>query len=147
MMMLWGGYNHGWKLWFLGYIPMKLAKLEAANGPLESGSVVLISSLLKSTIPVFESLMYYSQIGLLQWVWCQFKRVTLTVNNVHNINKKWNIFQRKAPQICSASQPAWIGDGYCDDELNNAGCLFDGGDCCTSDRPDFKTYCRICKCI
>ena len=25
---------------------------------------------------------------------------------------------------------AWFGDGECDDYLNNAECLFDGGDCC-----------------
>ena len=24
----------------------------------------------------------------------------------------------------------YIGDGYCKDENNNAGCHFDGGDCC-----------------
>ena len=24
----------------------------------------------------------------------------------------------------------YIGDGYCNDENNNAGCHFDGGDCC-----------------
>ena len=25
-----------------------------------------------------------------------------------------------------------IGDGFCNDETNNAECLFDGGDCCLS---------------
>ena len=24
----------------------------------------------------------------------------------------------------------FIGDGFCDDENNNEGCQFDGGDCC-----------------
>ena len=38
-----------------------------------------------------------------------------------------------------------IGDGYCDDENNNAGCGFDGGDCCGS---DVKTaYCSVCQCL
>ena len=31
---------------------------------------------------------------------------------------------------CVSSNPSWIGDGYCDDETNNASCHFDGGDCC-----------------
>ena len=31
---------------------------------------------------------------------------------------------------CGSDNPTWIGDGYCDDETNNAGCNFDGGDCC-----------------
>ncbi|CAN0112687.1 unnamed protein product, partial [Hapterophycus canaliculatus] len=24
----------------------------------------------------------------------------------------------------------WLGDGICDDSQNNAGCRYDGGDCC-----------------
>ena len=31
---------------------------------------------------------------------------------------------------CVSSNPGWIGVGYCDDENNNTGCHFDGGDCC-----------------
>ena len=26
--------------------------------------------------------------------------------------------------------PEYQGDGHCDDENNNGGCLYDGGDCC-----------------
>ena len=38
-----------------------------------------------------------------------------------------------------------IGDGWCEDENNNAGCGFDGGDCCG---PDVKTaYCSDCECL
>ena len=29
-----------------------------------------------------------------------------------------------------ASPLALIGNGICNDETNNAGCLYDGGDCC-----------------
>ena len=36
------------------------------------------------------------------------------------------------------------GDGYCDDVNNNAGCNFDGGDCC-GDNVD-KRYCSKCIC-
>ena len=39
------------------------------------------------------------------------------------------------------------GDGYCDDENNNCGCGWDGGDCCTSFRKDYKTRCTECVCI
>ena len=36
-------------------------------------------------------------------------------------------------------------DGYCDDELNNYVCNFDGGDCCR-DTSSFE-YCSDCSCI
>ena len=28
--------------------------------------------------------------------------------------------------------PSIVGDGYCNDEVNNAGCNYDDGDCCGS---------------
>ena len=38
-----------------------------------------------------------------------------------------------------------IGDTWCQDYLNNAGCGFDGGDCCGT---DVKThYCSECECL
>merc|ERR1711937_908660 len=41
------------------------------------------------------------------------------------------------------------GDGNCDDGNNNAGCLFDGGDCCAKSlgKDVMKTYCKMCKCL
>ena len=36
-------------------------------------------------------------------------------------------------------------DGYCDDELNNYVCNFDGGDCCR-DTSNFE-HCSDCSCI
>ena len=46
---------------------------------------------------------------------------------------------------CSSPIPHYIGDGWCDDENNNDGCGFDGGDCCG---PDVKTaYCSECECL
>ena len=46
---------------------------------------------------------------------------------------------------CSSPIPHYIGDGWCDDENNNNGCGFDGGDCCG---PDVKTaYCSECECL
>ena len=38
----------------------------------------------------------------------------------------------------------YIGDGYCDDENNNAGCHFDGGDCCGVNVN--TQYCNLCTC-
>ena len=38
-----------------------------------------------------------------------------------------------------------VGDGFCNDETNNAGCLFDGGDCCGSCFN--KEYCTECQCV
>jgi len=31
---------------------------------------------------------------------------------------------------CMFEHPYGIGDGYCQDETNNEGCTYDGGDCC-----------------
>ena len=39
---------------------------------------------------------------------------------------------------------SYIGDGYCDDENNNAGCHFDGGDCCGVNVN--TQYCNLCIC-
>merc|ERR550537_1302857 len=41
------------------------------------------------------------------------------------------------------------GDGNCDDDNNNAGCQFDGGDCCAKSlgKPVQKDYCKQCKCL
>ena len=37
-----------------------------------------------------------------------------------------------------------IGDGFCHDEINNAGCNYDGGDCCGS--CVVTSYCSECDC-
>ena len=37
------------------------------------------------------------------------------------------------------------GDGFCDDENNNANCEYDGGDCC-GDNVD-TSYCTQCQCL
>lgn len=38
-----------------------------------------------------------------------------------------------------------IGDGYCDDDNNNDGCDYDGGDCC-GDNVNTQ-YCTACQCL
>merc|ERR1711962_582983 len=48
-----------------------------------------------------------------------------------------------APSGCS--KPNYKGDGICDDENNNEGCDFDGGDCCIPNVN--KDFCTECKCL
>ena len=45
----------------------------------------------------------------------------------------------------SCGSPQWKGDNYCDDENNNEGCEWDGGDCCGDDVN--TTYCSVCECL
>ena len=45
---------------------------------------------------------------------------------------------------CMSDHPDWIGDGFCDDETNNKGCLFDGGDCCLAF--SWHEICTLCFC-
>ena len=45
---------------------------------------------------------------------------------------------------CMQEHPYYIGDGNCDDFMNNEGCSYDGGDCCG---PNVNTqYCTECIC-
>ena len=43
------------------------------------------------------------------------------------------------------ANPEHKGDGLCDDGNNNAGCDFDGGDCCGT--LAVKQFCLECKCL
>merc|ERR1712226_961078 len=54
----------------------------------------------------------------------------------------------KAPKA-ACGNPKYKGDGNCDDDNNNAGCDFDGGDCCAKSlgSPVKKVYCKVCKCL
>ena len=48
------------------------------------------------------------------------------------------------PSSCESPLVNFVGDGSCDDENNNEGCQFDGGDCCG---PNVLTdYCTECIC-
>merc|ERR1712032_672879 len=45
---------------------------------------------------------------------------------------------------------AYQGDGNCDDENNNCGCDYDGGDCCKATVEGGKVgtkFCKQCKCL
>ena len=46
---------------------------------------------------------------------------------------------------CMHEHPYIIGDGGCDDETNNEGCSYDGGDCCGSNVN--TQYCTECICF
>ena len=41
--------------------------------------------------------------------------------------------------------PQWKGDKWCDDDNNNCGCQWDGGDCCGDDVETY--YCKKCECL
>merc|ERR1719353_2247756 len=62
-------------------------------------------------------------------------------------NPKSKPTQKPKPAVCG--QATYKGDGNCDDYNNNAGCDFDGGDCCVKSLggPVKKNYCKVCKCL
>merc|ERR1712187_472226 len=48
--------------------------------------------------------------------------------------------------------PNYKGDGNCDDENNNCGCAYDGGDCCSKTAKNsfgqvITKYCKKCECV
>ena len=49
--------------------------------------------------------------------------------------------------LCSGgcAIPNYVGNGYCDDENNDAGYNFDNGDCCGSNVN--TDYCSLCLCL
>merc|ERR1711977_759864 len=49
------------------------------------------------------------------------------------------------PPATACGSPQWKGDGYCDDDNNNAGCAWDGGDCCGEEVN--TQYCSACECL
>ncbi len=54
--------------------------------------------------------------------------------------------QKKYADACIESYEYFhIGNGYCQDELNNEDCAFDGGDCCMVGA--YTNHCKACECI
>ena len=51
----------------------------------------------------------------------------------------------ESPGTGGCEFPNYIGDTYCDDENNNAGCDYDGGDCCGDEIN--TSYCIVCQCF
>ena len=56
-----------------------------------------------------------------------------------------SLFQ--VPDECSGTcgNFDWKGDNSCDDQNNNCGCEWDGGDCCGSNVN--TVYCSACECL
>ena len=48
-----------------------------------------------------------------------------------------------SPSPSTCGSPHWQGDGYCDDDNNNAGCNWDDGDCCGDDVN--TQWCNVCE--
>ena len=67
------------------------------------------------------------------------------INGLESINNAPN----SCPGECGA--PYWVGDGRCDDNNNNCGRKWDGGDCCGTSGDRFQfSYCNKdagCKCL
>ena len=75
---------------------------------------------------------------------------------MHHISKNWECvfdFQYKVTigqcvSACLVSDNCnvleLVANGYCNDETNNAGCNFDGGDCCLSNVN--RDHCSDCTC-
>ena len=51
----------------------------------------------------------------------------------------------EGPGTGGCELPNYVGDKYCDDENNNAGCDYDGGDCCGDEIN--TSYCFVCECF
>merc|ERR1712139_45408 len=55
----------------------------------------------------------------------------------------------KVPKGATCGQEEYKGDGNCDDDNNNAGCEFDGGNCCKASVKGGKLntkFCTECEC-
>ena len=46
-------------------------------------------------------------------------------------------------QLVCSGDPEFIGDDFCDDDNNNEGCQWDGGDCCGGN----TIFCSVCECF
>jgi len=74
------------------------------------------------------------------------------VVGVKTVNCKWYCLWTANCQVqfcCETTclKKQWIGDGYCDDENNNAECDYDGGDCCGNSRSNWNKHCQRCTCL
>ena len=59
----------------------------------------------------------------------------------------FNFSEMESSNYCSGTcaTVSYKGDGYCDDENNNCGCEWDGGDCCGSNVN--TQLCSGCECL
>jgi len=75
-----------------------------------------------------------------------FAKVTAVLPWINEVTGSCNSStDSPSTNLCEAA--AWKGDGYCDDGNNNAGCDWDGGDCCNNNNPNWNDFCTDCKCL
>ena len=48
--------------------------------------------------------------------------------------------------VLSCKISVWIGDGQCDDNMNQRNCDYDGGDCCLPNNQLNTDFCGDCFC-
>ena len=44
---------------------------------------------------------------------------------------------------CPTLKKYWYQDSFCDDEMNTAGCFYDGGDCCKQIHSYWNAFCSV----
>ena len=66
-------------------------------------------------------------------------RVTLCLGRVFGLQCKCIDPKNQGKPTCGS--PSYKGDGVCDDNNNNKGCDYDGGDCCGAQVN--KKYCKV----
>ncbi len=62
------------------------------------------------------------------------------------------VFMHRPLQVCPVDfghyNSGQVGDGYCDGDVNNKACEYDGGDCCLPESAnDYCTFCSESECI
>ena len=45
--------------------------------------------------------------------------------------------------VCITDDISYLGDNYCDDQLNKVECSYDNGDCCNKIGNDWDQYCTV----
>ena len=60
------------------------------------------------------------------------------------VNYLFILFYSFSPFLGCDADVTLIGNGFCNDETNNAECNYDGGDCCVNIRGQF---CSECNCL
>ena len=63
-------------------------------------------------------------------------------NNVNDGEDCVHLYNERIEYICIYK---YIGDGYCEDMINNEECDWDGGDCCGNNV--VTDYCTVCECL
>ena len=84
-----------------------------------------------------------------------------TTDKVLDNGRRYTVAIPISPTLCKSTKttattttkpgecgsPQWEGDQWCDDENNNAGCNWDGGDCCNNNVAGWNQYCSACECL